>query len=263
MTLTEPPRKSPAAPQCRGPGTPIRRFWPWRWSGSSAAHGSTPGHLGELQGPGSYFASATGPVPIVITLDGDGTCGASSTSAAIAARSWRRTPGSGARSSARTTPGPTASTAACGPLRAEDEDPAFDAGCMGLVPVSVDTWGPFVFANPDPEAEPLSDALGDLPEVVAEHGLDVDSLRFNRRVALRDQGQLEDRHRELPRVLPLSRQPSRLGRGHRRAPAGAAGRRPADQPVRAGAPALARRSAGRSTCTASWAGPSSICGSRT
>ena len=30
------------------------------------------GHLGELQGPGSYFASATGPVPIVITLDGDG-----------------------------------------------------------------------------------------------------------------------------------------------------------------------------------------------
>jgi len=30
------------------------------------------GHLGELQGPSSYFASETGPVPIVITLDADG-----------------------------------------------------------------------------------------------------------------------------------------------------------------------------------------------
>jgi choline monooxygenase len=39
-----------------------------------------------------------------------------------------------------------------------------------------------VFANPDPAAEPLTDALGDLPEVVAEHGLDVGALRVNRRV---------------------------------------------------------------------------------
>ena len=62
------------------------------------------------------------------------------------------------------------------------EDPAFAACDLGLVPVSVGTWGPFVFANPDPAAEPLADALGDLPAVVAEHGLDVDALRFNRRV---------------------------------------------------------------------------------
>jgi choline monooxygenase len=39
-----------------------------------------------------------------------------------------------------------------------------------------------VFANPDPRAEPLSDALGDLPGVVVERGLDVGALRFNRRV---------------------------------------------------------------------------------
>ena len=46
------------------------------------------GHLGELDGPGSYFASATGPVPIVVTLDRDGRCAALSTCAATAARSW-------------------------------------------------------------------------------------------------------------------------------------------------------------------------------
>ena len=44
------------------------------------------------------------------------------------------------------------------------------------------TWGPFVFVNPDPDAEPLEEALGDLPAVVAENGLDVDALRFHHRV---------------------------------------------------------------------------------
>jgi choline monooxygenase len=53
---------------------------------------------------------------------------------------------------------------------------------MGLVPVSVATWGPFVFTNPDPNADPLAEALGDVPEVVAEHGLQIEALRFNRRV---------------------------------------------------------------------------------
>ena len=50
--------------------------------------------------------------------------------------------------------------------------------------MSVDTWGPFVFVNPDPDAAPLADALGDLPTVVAENGLDVDVLRFHHRVTV-------------------------------------------------------------------------------
>jgi len=42
----------------------------------------------------------------------------------------------------------------------------------------VDTWGPFVFVNPDPEATPLADALDDIPERIAAAGVDVSSLRF-------------------------------------------------------------------------------------
>jgi choline monooxygenase len=53
---------------------------------------------------------------------------------------------------------------------------------LGLVPVQVGTWGPFVFANPDMEAPSLEESLGDLPDVVAENGLDVHSLRFHHRV---------------------------------------------------------------------------------
>ena len=140
------------------------------------------GHLGELQGPGSYFASATGPVPIVITLDGDGILrgflNVCRHRGAIVATDARRR-----------------GTLQCpyhawtydldGCLRAaprSGEDCAFDATRLGLVPVSVGTWGPFVFANPDPAADSLTDALGDLPGVVAAHGLDIDALRINRRV---------------------------------------------------------------------------------
>jgi carnitine monooxygenase subunit len=140
------------------------------------------GHLGELQGPGSYYATDTGPVPIVITLDGGGTLRGfinvcRHRGAIVATEAGKR------------------GTIQCpyhawtygldGSLRAAPrggDDPALDPSCMGLLPVSVDAWGPFVFANPDPHAEPLADALGDLPEVVAEHGLDIDSLRINRRV---------------------------------------------------------------------------------
>jgi len=62
--------------------------------------------------------------------------------------------------------------------RAERE-PGFSAEGLSLAPVSVGTWGPFVFVNPDPEAVPLEAALGRLPEIVAESGLDVGALRFH------------------------------------------------------------------------------------
>jgi choline monooxygenase len=45
--------------------------------------------------------------------------------------------------------------------------------------VSVDTWGPFVFVNPDTEAAPLAETLGELPELVAASGIDLDAVRFH------------------------------------------------------------------------------------
>jgi choline monooxygenase len=46
----------------------------------------------------------------------------------------------------------------------------------------VATWGPFVFVNPDLDAEPLLDYLGDLPQLIAEGGIDLEGLQFRNRV---------------------------------------------------------------------------------
>jgi choline monooxygenase len=62
--------------------------------------------------------------------------------------------------------------------RAERE-PGFDPSGFSLLPISVGVWGPFVFANADPEAEPLEDWLGELPAIVAESGLDLEAVRFH------------------------------------------------------------------------------------
>ena len=62
-----------------------------------------------------------------------------------------------------------------------DRELGFDMSGLGLVGVSVDTWGPFVFVNADPEAAPLADDLGELPDLLAADGIDVGALRFHAR----------------------------------------------------------------------------------
>jgi phenylpropionate dioxygenase-like ring-hydroxylating dioxygenase large terminal subunit len=53
----------------------------------------------------------------------------------------------------------------------------FDPGMFSLVPLPVDTWGPFVFVNPDRDAAPLADLLGALPDLVAANELDLGAIR--------------------------------------------------------------------------------------
>ena len=62
-----------------------------------------------------------------------------------------------------------------------DREPGFDTSGLGLAPVSVDTWGAFVFVNPDLHAPPLVDQLGELPDLLEADGIDVAALRFHAR----------------------------------------------------------------------------------
>ncbi|AXB42447.1 aromatic ring-hydroxylating oxygenase subunit alpha [Amycolatopsis albispora] len=48
----------------------------------------------------------------------------------------------------------------------------FDRADYGLLPVAVDTWGPFLFANLAADPEPLATHLGDLPRRFAAYRLD-------------------------------------------------------------------------------------------
>ena len=193
------------------------------------------GHTGELNGPGSMFPTQVGGLPVVVRPR----------PGRRAARVPQRLPpprhGAGERAAdARHDPVPVprvdvrarrlAARRAAQQGGARTSTRRASASC----PVQVGTWGPFVFVNPDMDAPPLEAALGNLPEVVAENGLDVDVAPLPPPRPYEIQRELEDRDRELPRVLPLPAQPSGLREGDRRAA-------PADGGGRAAARASSRR----------------------
>ena len=54
----------------------------------------------------------------------------------------------------------------------------FSKDDFGLMPVRVDTWGPFVFVNLSDSAPPLAEVLGAIPAEVAAAGYDVERMRL-------------------------------------------------------------------------------------
>ena len=140
------------------------------------------GRADQVAEPGSYFAARAGDVPIVVTRDRDGELHALVNvcrhRGAVVAH------GEGKRETLQC--GYHAWTYALdGALRAApraDREPGFDGSDLRLVAVAVDTWGPFVFVNPDESAPPLAEVLGDLPTLVESAGIDVNRLQFHSRV---------------------------------------------------------------------------------
>jgi choline monooxygenase len=60
-------------------------------------------------------------------------------------------------------------------------EPSFDLRDYSLVQLPVDTWGPLLFVCPDPAGAPLAETLADLPAIVERSGVDLASLRHDRR----------------------------------------------------------------------------------
>jgi phenylpropionate dioxygenase-like ring-hydroxylating dioxygenase large terminal subunit len=137
------------------------------------------GPLEHLAEPGSYFASVAGHIPVVVTKAADGELRAFVN--VCRHRGHLVAEGMGCRE-----------TLQCryhawtygldGTLRRaprSEREPGFDASVLSLLPVAVEAWGPFVFVNPDVEAAPLRETLGDLPDVVAGGHIDLTRLRFH------------------------------------------------------------------------------------
>ena len=139
------------------------------------------GHSGQVAEPGSFFASWAGEIPVVATRARDGELRAFLN--VCRHRGSMVAHGEGRRE-----------TLQCGyhgwtygldgKLRAaprSDREEDFDASELGLLPAAVDTWGPFVFVNPDPEADPLATTLGEIPALLSEL-IDLDTLEHRFRL---------------------------------------------------------------------------------
>jgi choline monooxygenase len=129
--------------------------------------------------PGSYFAAQIGHVPVAVVRGSDGALRGLVN--VCRHRGHLVVDGTGCRETLQC-PYHAWTYDLDGTLRRaprSEREPGFDPSGLSLAPVSVDTWGPFVFVNPDPHAASLRASLGDLPGIVAASGLDVDAIRFH------------------------------------------------------------------------------------
>src|SRR5438552_6367809 len=139
------------------------------------------GHLGELGGGPGYVSARVGDIPVVVTRDRDGVLRAFLN--VCRHRGSVLAAGAGARETLQC-PYHAWTYGLDGTLKAaprSNREPGFDCEGISLRPASVGTWGPFLYANPDPEAVPLADILGELPELVAATGVEVEQLQHHSR----------------------------------------------------------------------------------
>jgi phenylpropionate dioxygenase-like ring-hydroxylating dioxygenase large terminal subunit len=133
------------------------------------------GHLGQVGEPGSYFAGRAGDVPVVVTRPADGELRAFLN--VCRHRGSVLVEGDGKRATLQC-PYHAWTYGLDGALRAAPRsDETAPREELGLLPLRVDTWGPFVFVNPSGDGESLRDTLGDLWEA-----LPLDGLEFHHRV---------------------------------------------------------------------------------
>jgi phenylpropionate dioxygenase-like ring-hydroxylating dioxygenase large terminal subunit len=134
------------------------------------------GRVGLVSEPGSFAAVRAGEVPVLLVRDREGALRAFLN--VCRHRGSILVDGEGRRETIQC-PYHAWTYSLDGSLRRApraERDADFDPSEVGLVSLSVDRWGPLVFVNPDPDTAPLAETLGELPELVASAGIDLDSL---------------------------------------------------------------------------------------
>jgi choline monooxygenase len=139
------------------------------------------GHAGLAAEPADWFTCFAGTIPVVVTRDQTGRLNAFVN--VCRHRGHIVAEGAGHRETLQC-PYHAWTYGLDGTLRKaprSEREPDFDPDSFSLLPVQVDSWGPLVFVNPDPDAPPLEDALGPLLGHVAASGLELERLRFRER----------------------------------------------------------------------------------
>ncbi len=140
------------------------------------------GNLDQLALPGSFFTMRTGDIPIVLTRDSGGklhafanVCRHRGSEVVLECAGNRQTLQCHYHGWTYNLDG-TLRTAP----HAADE-PSFNPASLGLVEFPIESWGPLIFVNPDPQTEPLRKILGDLPRVFERERIEIGRLKFVRR----------------------------------------------------------------------------------
>jgi choline monooxygenase len=138
------------------------------------------GHDGDLT-PGSFVPTELGGLPVVVTRDAAATihalvnvCGhrgaivcetsGERDSLACPYHAWRYELDGTLRNAPRS-----------------ERENGFDPEKHGLERLPIAQWGPFIFVAGDPAAPPFEEVLADLPDRLADLGLDLGSLQFHSR----------------------------------------------------------------------------------
>jgi len=133
------------------------------------------GHDGSAAEVGERFAAWAGDVPVLVVRAEDGLRAFLNV---CRHRGSLLVEGDGARASIQC-PYHAWTYALDGSLRAaprSEREPDFDASELSLVPLRLESWGPFLFVNAAEDAPPLAETLGPLPDL-----LPVDELVFRSR----------------------------------------------------------------------------------
>jgi choline monooxygenase len=133
------------------------------------------GHAGRVEQVGARFAGWAGEVPVLVVRAEDGVRAFLNV---CRHRGSLLVEGDAVRGSIQC-PYHAWTYGLDGSLRAaprSEREPDFDMAEISLVPLRLETWGPFLFVNPDDDAPPLAETLGPLPELVP-----VDDLVFHSR----------------------------------------------------------------------------------
>jgi choline monooxygenase len=138
------------------------------------------GHVGDLPTTRSYTAARAADVPVLLVRDGDDVRAFLNV---CRHRGTQLVDGPAGRETIQC-PYHAWTYGLDGALQCaprSDREPAFEPDGLGLLPLAIERWGPFVFVNPDRNPPPLVDALGPVPGLVRDAGVDVDALVFHHR----------------------------------------------------------------------------------
>ena len=139
------------------------------------------GRAAQVAEPGDYFSCCAGHIPIAVVRNEDGELSAFVN--VCRHRGHEVVSGEGNRQSLQC-PYHAWTYGLDGCLKnapRAERQPDFPKDDLFLLPVQVDSWGPFVFVNPDADAQPLADVLGELPQLVERSGLRLDTLAYHGR----------------------------------------------------------------------------------